>query len=166
MAAAHRGVPRETRSSTSMKNIYVVVLAGLVLAADCLAVETRYWQQSDQSNFEKGTLTQISLRSDGRLFLAPALTELFDTATPYLWSVARDSKGYLYAGGGGTGGGTARLFQIAPDGKTSKLAELNGLEIHAVAVNRNDDIFAATSPDGQVWRVTRDGKAQPFFTPK
>jgi hypothetical protein len=149
-----------------MKTIGVVALAGLALAADCLAVETKYWQQSDQSDFEKGTLTQISLRSDGRLFLAPSLTEMFDTATPYLWSVARDSKGYLYTGGGGTGGGTARLFEIAPDGKTRKLVELNGLEIHAVAVNRNDEIFAATAPDGQVWRVSRDGKAQPFFDPK
>src|SRR5579884_4101516 len=117
-----------------MKVTCAVALAGLALAVDCLAVETKYWQQSDQSDFEKGTLTQISLRSDGRLFLAPALTELFDTATPYLWSVARDSKGYLYAGGGGTGGGTARLFEIAPDGKSRTVVELNGLEIHAVAV--------------------------------
>src|SRR5579884_3650358 len=149
-----------------MKRKSVVLLAAMALAVDCLAVETKYWQQSDQSDFEKGTLTQLSLRSDGRLFLAPALTELFDTATPYLWSVARDSRGYLYAGGGGTGGGTATLFEIAPDGQARKLVELNGLEIHAVAVSRNDDIFAATSPDGQVWRVTRDGKAQPFFNPK
>lgn len=149
-----------------MNKIVVVAIAAAALAVECLAVETRYWQQTDQTDFEKGTLTQLSLRSDGRLFLAPAVTELFDTATPYLWSVARDSKGYLYTGGGGTGAGTAALFEIAPDGKERKVAELNGLEIHAVAVNHNDEIFAATAPDGQVWRVSRDGKAQPFFNPK
>ena len=33
----------------------------------------------DRSDFERGTLTNLSLRADGRLFLAPEFTEIFDS---------------------------------------------------------------------------------------
>ena len=76
----------------------------------CFAGETRTWSQSDYADFEKGVIKNLSVRSDGLLTLAPHSHELFDTSTAYLWALARDSKGNLYAGGG-TG---AKLFRIPP----------------------------------------------------
>ena len=61
-------------------------------------------------DFEKGTLKNLSLRSDGRLTLAPVFRELFDASTAYLWALAGDSKGNLYTGGGGPSASTAKLF--------------------------------------------------------
>ena len=78
-------------------------LAAAAVVVSCLAVETRFWQQGDRSDFEKGTLHHLSLRSDGRLFLAPEFREIFDSSTPYLWAIAADSKGNLYTAGGGSG---------------------------------------------------------------
>src|SRR5580692_10108772 len=98
----------------------------------CLAVDTRFWEQGDRSDFEKGTLHRLSLRSDGRVFPAPDFTEVFDSSTPYLWAMAADSKGNLYTAGGGSGSGTAKLFQIDTSGKGRAFAELEGLEIHAI----------------------------------
>jgi hypothetical protein len=145
-----------------MKTILVVLLAATSMGA----VETKYWQENDQADFEKGTLKNVSLRSDGHLSLAPEVTEIYDTSVPYLWAIARDSKGNLYTGGSSSGGDTAKVFVTAADGKSHVLAAIPGLEIHAIAVNRRDEIFAATNPDGKVYRIGRDGKPVEFFNPK
>lgn len=139
--------------------------AFLLLAASAYAVETKFWQQADQSDFEKGTFQNISLRSDGRMFLAPGARDVFDSSTPYLWSIACDSAGNLFTGGGGTGNGRSKLFEITRDGKSKTLAELDGLEIHAIAVDSRDQIYAATAPDGKIYKVSRDGKSQVFYDP-
>jgi len=133
--------------------------------ASCFAVETRFWEQGDRSDFEKGTLTHLSLRSDGRLYLAPEFHEVFDSATPYLWSAISDSKGNLYTAGGGSGSGTAKIFRVDGGGKNRMFAELDGLEIHALALDSKDQLYAATDPDGKVYKIASDGKARVFFDP-
>ena len=37
-------------------------------------------------DFDKGSLTRLSLASDGRLTLAPALKEVFDPSVTFLWA--------------------------------------------------------------------------------
>ncbi len=148
-----------------MKNFFALLLALTALTVNSRAVETRFWQVTDQADFEKGTLTNLSLRSDGRLYLAPEFRDVFDPSTPYLWSLASDGKGHLYAGGGGSGSGTCKLFEIDSSGKGRTLAELDGLEIHAIAVGKDGQIYAATDPDGKVYKVSPQGKAQLFYDP-
>ena len=89
------------------------------------AGQTRTWSQGEFADFEKGIVKNLSLSSDGRLTLAPLSRELFDTSSAYLWALAEDSKGNLYAGGGNG----AKLYRIPPDGKGKLLAELDALEI-------------------------------------
>ncbi len=138
----------------------------LASMAFCFAVETKFWQQGDRTDFEKGTLHRLSLRSDGRIFLAPEFPEIFDSSTPYLWAIASDSKGNLYTAGGGSGSGSAKLFMLDPSGKSRTLAELEGLEIHAIAVDSSDDVYAATDPDGKVYKISADGKSRVFYDPR
>ena len=45
---------------------------------------------------EKGTIKNLSVRSDGLLSLGPHSRELMDTSSAYLWALAQDSKGNLY----------------------------------------------------------------------
>src|SRR5271154_5989691 len=130
------------------------LLAALLCAATIgYAVDTKTWQQSDMVDFEKGSLTRLSLASDGRLALAPLVKEIFDPSVTFLWAVARDSKGNLYAGGGGLGGSKTKLFMVDPSGKSKTLAELEGIAIQAIAIDSKDRVYAATSPDGKVYRV-------------
>lgn len=142
------------------------LLLALGALAVSYAVETNAWVQSDKTDFEKGNLKQLSLRSDGRLFLAPVQRELLDTSTTYLWAAAADSKGNVYVGGGGPGASNNKVHRIDPQGKSSVLAELPGLEIHAIAIDRKDQVFAATSPDGKVYRISAPNKADVFYDPK
>jgi hypothetical protein len=143
-----------------------LIWLGLVTALGMSAVDTRAWRQTDFSDFEKGTLKHLSLRSDGQLALAPAVKEVFDPSVGYLWACAEDSKGNLYAGGGSTSGTTAKLFMVDSAGKSSVVAELEGMEIHAIAIDSKDAVYAATSPDGKVYRVKPGGKPEVFFEPK
>ena len=126
------------------------------------AAQTRTWTQGDFSDYDKAILKNLSLRSDGRLTLAPKSHEVYDTGSAYLWALAQDSKGNLYTGGGNN----AKLYRIAPDGKGKLLAELDGLEVHAIAVDSRDRVYAATAPDGKVYRVNASGKPEVFYDPK
>ena len=146
------------------------VIARFLFAAPLLtlslhAVETKFWQQCDSSDFDKGSFENISLRSDGKMFLAPSVREMFDSSTPYLWAIASDSKGALFTAGGGDGSGHSKLFEISPDGKSRTLAVLDGIEIHAIAIDKHDQIYAATDPDGKIYRVSRDGKSSVYYDP-
>jgi sugar lactone lactonase YvrE len=146
-------------------NILKLSAVALATLGACFAVETRFWEQGDRADFEKGTLHHLSLRSDGRIFLAPEFSEIFDSSTPYLWAISADSKGNLYTAGGGSGSGSAKLFVIDAAGKTRTFAELEGLEIHALAIDSSNQVYAATDPDGKVYKIGGDGKPQVFYDP-
>src|SRR5438552_14190165 len=75
-------------------------LFALCFSAAAFAASTRTWSETDYAEFEKGNLKNLSLRSDGVLTLAPKFQELYDSSSAYLWTLARDSKGNLYTGGG------------------------------------------------------------------
>ena len=132
----------------------------------CSAVETRVWEQSDQSGFARGTPKNLSIRSDGHLTLAPTLKELDSTGVPYLWSIAQDSAGTLYYAGGAPTGATTKVFTLGPDNKGKAFAELPGLEVHALAIDHENRVYAAVLPDAKIYRIDRSGKPQLFFDPK
>ncbi len=131
-----------------------------------LAVETRIWEQSDQSDFVRGTARNLAIRSDGHLSLSPDFKELDSTTVPYLWALAQDSKGTLFYAGGGPTGATTKVFARSPDGKCRVLAEISGLEIHALAVDSTDRVYAAVLPDAKIYRIDKSGKSELFFDPK
>ncbi len=142
------------------------LMAALLLVSLLSAADTRVWSQASQAEFEKGDRRNLSLSSDGRLRLGPQFEEILDSSSVYLWALAGDSKGNLYAGGGGPGGPGARVYIIPPHGKGKVLAELDGLEVHALAVDAKDRVYAATSPDGKVYRLSPSAKPEVFFDPK
>ncbi len=129
------------------------------------AVETQVWEHSEAADFEKGTLHKLSLSSEGRLTPAPVVRELFDPSVSFLWAIARDSNGNLYAGGGSVGSSKSKLIVVNPSGQAKTLAELDGMAIQAIAIDKQDRVYAATSPDGKVYRVNAAGHAELFYDP-
>jgi hypothetical protein len=117
-------------------------------------------------DFDRGTLQHLSLSSDGRLTVAPRLREVYDASLAFLWAVERDSKGNIYVGGGSLGGTRAKLSVVDSQGRGKVLAELDGITVQAIAIDRQDRVYAATSPDGKVYRVDASGKADVFYDPK
>ena len=142
-----------------IRNLLAVLAA--VAPTLCLAGSTHTWLQSTAAEFEKGDLHGLAIRSDGRLTLAPVSRELFDAPVPYLWALTRDSKGVTYA----AGGPGAKVFRIEA-GKTTVAAQFDALEVHALAINSHDEVFAATAPDGRIYRLTAGGKPVEFYNPR
>ncbi len=137
---------------------WLVVLAVWPLAAET----TRVWEQTRYDEFEKGAADKVALRSDGSVTLAPRWVELYDAPAAYLWALARDSHGNVFAGGGPG----ARVFRIGPDGKAGRFFETDALEVQALAVDARDNLYAATSPDARIYRIDPAGKSALFADPK
>ena len=145
-----------------LRGILTSVFCLLTSVSCLLSSQTRTWTQSDYSDFEKGNLKNLSLRSDGLVTLAPQFQEIYDTSSAYLWALARDSKGNLYAGGGPG----AKLYRLSASGDKKTLADLDGLQIPAIAIDAQDRVYAATAPDGKVYRIAPGGKPEVFYDPK
>ena len=142
------------------------LFAFIIAAQLSFAVETRIWDQSDLADFLAGTPTNLSIRSDGRLTLATSIRELDSTSVPYLWALAQDASGTIFYAGGAPTGATAKVFSFGPQGKSRVVAEIPGLEIHALAIDKENRLYAAVLPDAKIYRVSKDGKPELFFDPK
>jgi hypothetical protein len=141
---------------------FVLALAAFTAA---FAVDTRFWIFAAKEDHDKATLKRLSLRSDGHIALAPAVRELQDAGVSYLWAVARGADGTLYTGGGNPGATTAKVFAVK-GGQSRVLAELAGLQIQSIALDASGRVYAATAPDGKVFRIAADGRSEVFYDPK
>jgi hypothetical protein len=116
---------------------------------------TRTWEQSKFDELSKGTSNGVAILSTGGLELAPAFRALTTTPSTYIWSIAADRGGNLYA----ATGAPARVYRITPDGKSTPIFEPQELQVQAIVVDKNGIIYAATNPDGKVYRIERSPTA-------
>lgn len=143
-----------------------VLVALAVWPLHSFAVDTHIWEHSEEGDFTRGTVKNLSVRSDGHLTLAPKLTELDSTTVPYLWALAEDGKGTLYYAGGGPTGNVTKVYSLAKGGKPKEFASLTGLEVHALAVDAQGRLYAAVLPDAKIYRFDAQGKGELFFDAK
>jgi sugar lactone lactonase YvrE len=120
-----------------------------ILLSSAFADGTRTWEQSKFDELIKGTTKGVAVRSTGGLELAPAFTALSTTPSTYIWSIAADGEGNLYA----AAGSPARVYRITPDGKSAVIFEPQELQVQSLVVNDSGVIFAATNPDGKVYKI-------------
>src|SRR5580700_1008319 len=132
------------------------ILSLLALAVTVLAEGTRTWEQSRFDELTKGTAQGVALRSEGGIELAPAFKTLATTPSTYIWSIASDSAGNIYA----AAGSPARVYRITPDGQSATIFEPQELQVQALVVDKKGIVYAATAPDGKVYRI-EETKAAP-----
>ena len=132
----------------------VVVLTGRASTAV-------FWQVATRVEFLKGDVDSLSIDNDGRVSLGPATTQLYDTGTPFVWSLVTGTDGVVYAGTGNEG----KVFRVSPDGQASLFYDAGELAVHALAVAPGGGLYAAASPDGRIYKVDAKGQAAPFYDP-
>src|SRR3954467_12245073 len=125
------------------------LLSILPLSVTAIAQGTKTWEQSSFDDFEKGTGKGVAIRSNGALELAPGFRQLITTPSTYIWSIVADDAGNAYA----ATGSPARVYRIAPDGSASIIFEPKELQVQAVAIAKDGAIYAATAPDGKIYRI-------------
>src|SRR6202140_4377739 len=151
----------------------LALLSALILSTFALAEGTRTWEQSKFEELTKGTANGIALRSEGGLELAPAFKALATTPSTYIWSIASDSGGNIYA----AAGSPARVYRITPDGQSATIFEPQELQVQALVVDKKGIVYAATAPDGKVYRLeetkaasakagAKSWRATPYLDPR
>ena len=133
----------------------LVLLSALTLSTLALAEGTRTWEQSKFDDLVKGTAKGVALRGTGGLELAPAFRALSTTPSTYIWSIASDSTGNIYA----AAGSPARVYRITPDGQSTTIFEPQELQVQSLVVDKNNTVYAATAPDGKVYRIQQSKAA-------
>jgi hypothetical protein len=128
-----------------------LLLAAFPVFFSCLVFGdgTRTWEQSKFEDLIKGTTQGVAIRSTGGLELAPAFKLLATTPSAYIWSIAADREGNVYA----AAGSPARVYRITPEGKSTVIFEPKELQVQALAVDKSGAIFAATNPDGKIYKL-------------
>jgi sugar lactone lactonase YvrE len=126
-----------------------VIFPIFLLLSLVFAEGTRTWEQSKFDDLIKGTTKGVAVRSTGGLELAPAFTALSTTPSTYIWSIAADRDGNLFA----AAGSPARVYRITPDGKSTVIFEPQELQVQALVVDKNGVIYAATNPDGKIYKI-------------
>src|SRR5579871_6142560 len=153
-----------------MKKLLPVFIV-IALVSLAVAEGTRQWKETGYDEFEKGTARGIAIRSTGQIELAPAFKAIYTSPSSFIWSIAADKDGVVYA----ATGAPARVYRVTPDGKSSVIFEPKELQVQSIALGQDGSVYAATSPDGKVYRITRkpggaaaapEFAAETFFDPK
>jgi outer membrane protein assembly factor BamB len=136
------------------RSFFSVALAGVFLTAGGLVTSafadgTKTWEQSKFDDLIKGTAMGAAIRSEGGLELAPAFKLIYTTPSTYIWALAADDAGNIYA----ATGSPARVYRITPDGKATIIFEPQELQVQALEVAPGGVIYAGTAPDGKVYKI-------------
>jgi hypothetical protein len=126
-------------------------LLALALAPLAPAQGTRLWSQPDLTQLEKGTPEGVELTSDGHLRQGAGITALATTPSTYVWAVAVDKAGVIYAGTGSP----ASILRVDPKQpeKPFTLLETKDLSVQVLRVGPDGNLYAALLPSGRVLRL-------------
>lgn len=133
----------------------------LILAMALFAASPQFKTFLTQDDLEKGKALGVSVDALGQMRLAPAVRERLRATVPYLWCAASDAAGNIYVGGGNP----ALVLRVNEKSPTDTVFTSAEVAVFALAPVQNN-LYIASSPDGQVYRQTGNAKAQPFFKPE
>lgn len=113
------------------------------------------------SDFHEGELMNVSLHRDGRLTLAPGVSEIASMADTIIWSVAEGPDGSVFIGAGNEG----RVYRLSSDGEMEDLFTTEEVLVRAMAVDGDGHLYIGTSPEGKVYRYAGEEELEVFFDP-
>jgi sugar lactone lactonase YvrE len=149
-----------------------------VCMLDLFSVEVKKINVYRFEDFQRGEFRGAGLDSKGRLFIGPRIKAVPGPAREYYLALDIAANGDIYVGTGHN----AAVYRVNPnaapppadapqDGINDAVQEIfksDGLDVYAVLVRKNGDVYAATSPDGKIYRITgnaKDRKETEFFDP-
>jgi len=132
--------------------------AGALVCAAAYPATTQTWEMNTYQDFLRGRLRGAGIATDGRLLASPALASLATLKTPQIWSVAQNAN--LTVAGGAQGD----VWQIDP-ASPRVIGNLPEPQVFAVAISSKGEVFAASSPNGKVYRIANQ-KAEEYFAPE
>lgn len=142
------------------KNIIFLILLSIMVTLS--AVQVKKVGARKYHDFQKGDLKGTSIDSRGRLFLGPEKKSIKGPKKEYYLSLELARNGDIYIGTGHK----SSVFKIQPaTGKIEEVFASSQLDIYALVVNSKNEIYAGSSPNGKIYKISKDKKVTDFFDP-
>jgi hypothetical protein len=161
LTSSGRSRSRRVRCPRLSRAVAAAAIAAAAWIGLAAATPT-FWIVSTQPDFLKGDVEDLSIDSDGRMFLGPTASVLAETAAPFLWTVTGGPDGTFWAGSGNEG----QVLKVGKDGTLSTFFDAPELEVHAIVPAPGGGLYVGTSPDGKIYQVAADGTSKTLFDPE
>ena len=133
----------------------------VLVSASVWASKVGSWRQTSNSDFSKGEFAHTVLSDRGTIRLSRELVPWSDLSADFIWDLAQDPNGNLYAATGEEG----KIFKITPDGEPSLLYDSSDQQhIFSLALAPDGTLYAGTAPNGLVLKITADGDSTTHFS--
>jgi len=155
-----RSISHRAWTGAASAVLAAALLAALVGPAEAAGV--RFWRD-EGGGFSKGTHEGTALDTNGRLALAGKRSVLLEPSpTRFVWDLALAKTGDLYIATGNQG----KLLRLGHDPATGERAvsefyDFTDPVIFSLALDDRDDLYAATSPGGVVYRLVPQAEGKP-----
>jgi len=135
-----------------MKKLLPVFIV-FALVSLAVAEGTRQWKETGYDEFEKGTARGIAIRSTGQIETGTGGSNPFTPVLHCLYGVLLRTKMVWFTDA--ATGAPGRVYRVTPEGKSTVIFEPKELQVQSIALGQDGAVYAATSPDGKVYRITR-----------
>ncbi len=143
--------------------ISALVVSALFFVQPVETVSGKLWTQKKYSDFDDGSPWKTAARSDGLITLAPKYKSIYKVkAREHIWASDVDSVGNLILGTGSP----AAVYKIAPSGQELWKTALEGVQVSALVRGRDNVVYAAVIPDGDIYRIDSKGNSNKYFSCK
>ncbi len=132
----------------------------LCLAGSAFGAASTSWEMTTWSDFLRGKFSGVALTREGALRAAAKSELAYSDGQSSIWCAAEARDGSLYFGTGARG----QVVRLAPNGQSGVVATLGEPHVFAIAIDSKGVVFAATSPDGKIYRI-ENGRATEFYNP-
>jgi sugar lactone lactonase YvrE len=123
--------------------------------------QAQIWRQDSLQGFALGKLNNATITSSNELRLSLSLKPLADSTSSYIWCLAQDKSGTLYAGTGDDG----IVYKVDQNGNMTPYSRTGELEVTALAYDSGSGhLYAGTSPHGAIFDIGPDGKGNKVGT--
>ena len=119
------------------------------------------WVDTGTANFLQGEFKSAIVDSNGVVRPAPLPQQLVTTSLPFIWSIAGDNSHNVYLGSGENN--NAEIYRVNAAGEKSLFFKTAGIAVTSLTVDSSNNVYAAVSPGGKVYKISPDGKSRLIF---
>ena len=132
------------------------VLGLLILASSLQAVVPQKWELWTRDDYLRGKFDGISVSYDGTLALAPKEQKIAAPQEEFYLSVLATADGVTFLGTGHGG----KVYRIDKDGKSEVWFQAPEMDVTALVQDKKGSLYAATSPNGKIYKITDKAKGR------
>jgi len=119
------------------------------------------WVDTGTANFLQGEFKSAIVDSNGIVRPAPLSQQLTTTSLPFIWSIAGDNSHNTYLGSGEDN--NAEIYRVNAAGEKSLFFKAPGIAVTSLTVDSSNNVYAAVSPGGKVYKISPSGKSRLIF---